>query len=52
MSTGFAGATYFARGDYQDVAFRKLNKSTEFAWFPSPTLGRSAMTLGGVLAGG
>ena len=40
---------YFARSDYQDHAARVRNSSTEFFWAPSPTLGRKAATLGGIL---
>jgi alpha-mannosidase len=44
------GAVFYARADYQDQAARKQNKSTEFFWYPSPSLGRAGGTLGGILA--
>ena len=52
MSSGMSGfgAFYFARGDFEDFAIRKDNTATEFFWFPSPSLGRSAGTVGGYLA--
>lgn len=40
---------FYARADYQDFARRKLEKSTEFFWQPSPSLGASGGTLGGIL---
>ena len=40
---------FFARADYQDTIVRALNKSTEWLWSPSPSLGAAGSTLGVLL---
>ena len=52
MSAPLSGynAVFFARADYRDVLARQLNKTMEFFWQPSPSLGDSTGTLGGKLA--
>jgi hypothetical protein len=52
MSSPMSGfsSIFFARSDFEDDDNRKKNLSTEWAWFPSPSLGRKAGTLGGILA--
>jgi len=52
LSSPLAGfnSVFFARSDYQDFANRQKHNATEFFWFPSPSQGKSAATLGGILA--
>ncbi len=42
---GYA-AIFIARMDYEEANARARNRSFDFAWQPSPSLGQSAMTLG------
>ncbi|KAJ7526059.1 hypothetical protein O6H91_17G079900 [Diphasiastrum complanatum] len=43
-------AVFFARADYQDIAKRRIDRTMEFVWQGSRTLGSTAQILGGVLS--
>ncbi|KAJ7516921.1 hypothetical protein O6H91_21G004600 [Diphasiastrum complanatum] len=42
-------AVFFGRADYQDIAKRRIDRTMEFVWQGSRTLGSTAQILGGVL---
>jgi len=43
--SGFS-AVFFSRMDYEEAGIRKTNKTLDFAWQPSPSLGNQGTTLG------
>ena len=50
-SAGF-NSVFFMRADWQEIAQRQNHTTTEFVWAPSPSLGPSGATFGGILYGG
>ncbi|CAI5488501.1 unnamed protein product, partial [Closterium sp. Naga37s-1] len=46
---GGLDAVFFARADYEDIARRKQERSTEFVWRASKTFGRQAEVFAGIL---
>jgi alpha-mannosidase len=54
MSSPLSGfnSVFFARADYQDIASRNKNGTSEMIWAPSPSQGLSAATMAGILYNG
>lgn len=45
-------AVYVSRADYQEVAQRTANRSLEYVWSPSPSLGAAGSTFYGIMNSG
>ena len=54
MSSPIAGydAVYVSRADYQEIAQRTSNRSLEYVWQPSPSLGAAGSTFFGIMNSG
>ena len=50
-AAGF-NALFFMRADWQEIALRNNQTTTEMIWAPSPTLGMGGATYAGILYGG
>lgn len=54
MSSPIAGynSVFFMRADYQDIQQRNNNRTSEWIWAPSPSLGMSGATYAGIIYAG